>query len=198
MEIQKLLEASPLAIFEWATGKPEDEVTRIVMNASLFIHPEAVRRKPVQYPNSVRSSKIHHSGKKLHETSKWQDQDVKVRGNLRARMAFGRYINRKLNGKRRDVAIGWDIAHIWGRVYDPEYFTAGWNIVLIPSFLRVLTEEQSNLPVFSKCLQSLAWRLFFEKNPVAAPKTTPVVDGTVLPRWLASFEPRFAGGEDGE
>jgi len=96
-----------------------------------------------------------------------------------------------MNGNSREVAVGWEVAHIWGSVHDPQYFTAGWNMFLIPSFLRVLTEEQSQIPLFARCLQFVAWNLFF-KDPVAEPAIRPPHPSNDVPEWLITFEPRFA------
>lgn len=195
MDVPQLLVASPLRIFEWATGKSDAEVAHIILNASLFIHPNAVREKPVQFPDCVRESNEYHPLKAKGAESVWLAQPVKVWDNTKARIAFGRYIGRAMNAANREVSVGWEVAHIWGRVFDPEYFTAGWNMVLIPGFLRVLTEEQAGLPLFNQCLQNLAWRIFFEEGPVAAPKAMPHINPIGVPDWLSTFEPRYAGGE---
>ncbi|NTX41650.1 hypothetical protein HUA78_45195 [Myxococcus sp. CA033] len=191
VDVPQLLVASPLQVFEWATGRTDAEVVRIVLNASLFIQPSVVRRKPVMFPDRVRESKAHHPGKKEGDMSVWKGRQVKVCDNTTARVTFGRYIGRPMNGKRRKVAVGWDVAHIWASVHDPEYFTAGWNMYLVPGFLRVLTEEQAQIPLFAKCLQFVAWNLFF-KDPVAVPATPPPPPLDDVPEWLLTFEPRFA------
>jgi hypothetical protein len=191
MDVPQLLSASPLRVFEWATGKTDAEVLRIVLNASLFIHPRVVRRKPVMFPDCVRTSNAHHSGKKKGDMSDWKGRQVKVCDNTTARVAFGRYIGRSMNGENREVAVGWEVAHIWATVHDPQYFTAGWNMYLIPGFLRVLTEEQAQMPLFAKCLQFVAWNLFF-KDPVVEPAIQPARPSDDFPEWLITFEPRFA------
>jgi hypothetical protein len=191
MNVPQLLVASPLQVFEWVTGKTDSEVVRLVLNASLFIPPVAVRRKPVMFPNCVRTSKAHHPGKAKKAMSEWKGGPVKVCDNTTARIAFGRYIGRSMNGENREVAVGWEVAHVWATVHDPEYFTAGWNRYLVPGFLRVLTEEQAQMPLFAKCLQFVAWNLFF-KDPVALPTTPPPQPTADFPEWLLTFEPRFA------
>jgi hypothetical protein len=178
----QLLSASPLRVFEWATGKTDTEVV---------IHPSVVRRTPVMLPDRVRESKAHHPGQTKGDESVWKGRQVKVCDNMTARVAFGRYIGRSMNGSNREVAVGWEVAHIWASVHDPDYFTAGWNMYLIPGFLRVLTEEQSQIPLFAKCLQRVAWNLFF-KDPVAVPMTQPMRPSEDVPDWLLTFEPRFA------
>lgn len=191
MDVPQLLAASPLRVFEWATGKNDVEVVRIVLNASLFIHPSVVRRTPVMFADRVRESNAHHPGKKKKDVSVWNGREVSVCDNTTARLAFGRYIGRAMNGSSREVAVGWEVAHVWASVHDPEYFTAGWNMYLIPGFLRVLTEEQAQIPLFAKCIQFVAWKLFF-KNPVATPHRLPSPPSEDVPEWLLTFEPRFA------
>ncbi|NOK37136.1 hypothetical protein [Corallococcus exercitus] len=191
MDVPQLLVASPLEVFEWVTGKKDAEVVQLVLKASLFIPPGKVRRKPVMLPDCVRTSNAHHPGKRKGDTSDWKGRTVKVCDNTTARNAFGRYIGRSMNGESREVAVGWEVAHIWGTVHDPEYFTAGWNMYLIPGFLRVLTEEQAQIPLFARCLHFVAWNLFF-KDPVAVPAILPPPPSTDVPEWLLTFEPRFA------
>jgi len=94
MDVPQLLSASPLRVFEWATGKTDAEVVRIVLNASLFIHPSVVRRTPVMSADCVRGSNTHHPGKKKGDVSIWKGRQVKVCDNTTARVAFGRYIGR--------------------------------------------------------------------------------------------------------
>lgn len=187
-----LLSADLLSIFEWATGTTEDEVLHLVLNAAFFIEPDVVRQTPVQNPDLVRKSREWHPGKDRGQMSTWEGRPVRVCDNTHARLAFGKYIGRTMGGARRDVSIGWEVAHIWGRVYDPDYFTAGWNMILLPSFLRVLTEEQAQTPIFSRAIQAVAHRLFFAQDPVATPAVTPEPpDPTGLPPWLATFSPRL-------
>ena len=142
-------------------------------------------------PDRVRKSNARHPDKARGDVSVWEARRVKVCDNKTARVAFGRYIGRSMNGRKRSVAVGWEVAHIWASVHDPDYFTAGWNMFLIPGFLRVLTEEQAQIPLFAKCLQFVAWNLFF-KDPVAAPATPPPPPSADVPDWLLTFEPRFA------
>lgn len=192
MKTSELLSAPSLRIFEWATNTSEADLLRIILNAALFIDPDRVRQVPVMSPDCVRKSNQWHPGKQKGETSSWNGLPVQVCDNTQARVAFGKYIDRKMGGRDRNVSVGWEVAHVWGRVFDPDYFTAGWNMVLIPGFLRVLTEEQAQSPLFSRCIQALAYRLFFKSNPVAAPTVLPELDSaTELPSWLSDFSPRI-------
>ena len=38
------------------------------------------------------------------------------------------------------------ISHVWGRAYDPRYFTSLWNIVLIPAWANSLMDKEEAVP----------------------------------------------------
>lgn len=187
-----LITASPLEVFAIATGKKPEEALKTVLDMSLFLAPDIVRKLPAQFPDCVRESREHHPGVHKGGLSTWRGKPVHVWDNTKARNAFGKYIGKSMGGQNRGVAIGWEIAHVWGRVFDPEYFTAGWNMVLMPGFLRLMTEEQSQLKVFSDSLQFLAHRLYFSERSVFMPFDPPRrVDPNGLPSWVLDYKPQL-------
>lgn len=132
----------------------------LILKTTLFIHPEEVRQTPVVFPTFVRTSEEHHKGKQKGDSSVFGTLKVSVTDNTKARLAFGRYTGHTMGGKRRTVPSGWNVAHIWGLVYDPNCFTAGWNFCLMPDFLRNFAEEQSGFPEISQLLQQVSYDLY--------------------------------------
>ena len=112
--------------------------------------------------------------------------------NTKARLAFGRYCGLKMGGVNRNLAIGWNVAHIWGRVYDPNFFTAGWNICLLPDFLRNFVEGQSQNSILSLLLQVAGWKVYEDVIPVDCKQTieTSILNYNLLPE---SWVPRIVG-----
>lgn len=58
------------------------------------------------------------------------------------------------NGKKC-LMQNYNISHIWGRAWDPRYFTSLWNIVLIPSWANSLMDK-INPPVGSLASKMIA------------------------------------------
>ena len=160
MKVDELIGASVAEVLQHATGLDQDNLLLSVLSVCLFIDPREVKQTQVQYPEFVRESNLHHPGKRKRDKALWQGREVTVFDNTKARDAFGRYIGKKMGGANREVPIGWEVAHIWGRVFDPDWFTAGWNLVLIPSFFRPLIEEQSQMPILSRSIQGIALKLY--------------------------------------
>ena len=59
--------------------------------------------------------------------------------------------------------------HIWGHPWDPDAFTAGWNLCYMPFWAGMLTEDQHPHDQLRNAIQAAAWVLFFEQNSVCNP-----------------------------
>lgn len=46
------------------------------------------------------------------------------------------------NGKDTSQFVNFRISHIWGRAFDPRYFTSLWNVVLVPVWANDLLEKE--------------------------------------------------------
>jgi hypothetical protein len=138
----------------------EKDMARLVLKNTFFIDPRLA--STVVFPNFARPSNEFHPGKKKKDLSFFNGREVRITDNLKARDAFGKLTGLKLNGDGRKVAKGWDVAHIWGHVYDPDCFTAGWNMCLMPNFFRDLTEEQNSQEYFQKVIQQVSFNLYFK------------------------------------
>ncbi|MBD64741.1 MAG: hypothetical protein CME62_06015 [Halobacteriovoraceae bacterium] len=188
--MQDLLKLNSLELFKQVTGKSTDEVILMMLNSTLFIHPEVVRETPVKFPNAVRESNEYHAGVKRRQKSIWMGEEVSVHDNSKARLAFGQYANLVMKGKHRNVPIGLHVTHIWERVFDPEFFTAGWNICLMPDFLKIYTEKQSGTDYIARCLKQAGFDLYF-KSGVVAPNEYVVDPGIDLKARFPDWKPVF-------
>ena len=160
------LKLSSYELFKHILAKDDNEICRIILKSTYFLDPRLVKRSPVMHPDFVRESKEHHPGKKKGSNSEWEGRTVKVTDNTKARNAFEKYSGIRMGGKNRTIPKGWDVAHIWGRVYDPRFFTAGWNICLMPDFLRNFCEEQSGNVHLQPILQKVAFELYIQSDVV--------------------------------
>lgn len=55
----------------------------------------------------------------------------------------GFYMKNRKN--RKSNFINYNISHIWGRAFDPRYFTSLWNIALVPSFANSVLDKPESL-----------------------------------------------------
>lgn len=46
------------------------------------------------------------------------------------------------NGKDTSQFVNFRISHVWGRAFDPRYFTSLWNVVLVPAWANDLLEKE--------------------------------------------------------
>ena len=141
-----------------------DACTSIVEAAfaySFFVHPDSVRERTPFYPDFARSSRKHYPGKKKGEHAQWRGGTVKLDDNSRAHMAWGKY-----TGQRVVRRSGYGVRHIWGHPWDPNAFTAGWNLCYMPFWIGMLTEDQHPHRELQQAVKQASWELFFVGNPV--------------------------------
>ncbi len=149
-------------------NKGVDQLTSFLLHHSYFVHPERLRqhfnkhRHWAYFPNCVRESNQYHKGKHKGQESHWEGRAVRVCDNTKARLAFSRFSGLVLAGNKDDRRIrGYHVAHVWERVYDPECFTAGWNLCLMPGFLKLFTEQQDRMTLLHEAIEQAAFDLFF-------------------------------------
>lgn len=53
----------------------------------------------------------------------WQGREVKLGDNAKAYQAWAHY-----TGRRIERASGYGVRHVWGHPWNPDAFTAGWNL----------------------------------------------------------------------
>ena len=189
--MKKILEKSSYELFKSITNKSDDDVILMLLSSTLFIHPEVVKLNPVMFPDAVRESNEYHSGVKRSNPSTWEGNKVNVYDNGKARTAFGQYTKLKMGGKDRNVPKGLHVAHIWERVFDPNFFTAGWNICLIPDFLKIYTEKQAGTEMIAKHLRQAGFDIYFKNINIELP--TGICDqGIDLFEKFPNWKPRLS------
>jgi hypothetical protein len=150
----------------------EMELATYLLRHTYFISPERIRARceakgsAAWFPNCVRASREHHKGKQRKEQSVWDGRSVRVCDNTKARLAFAFFTGLIMAGNREGRIRGYHVAHIWERVYDPECFTAGWNLCLIPGFLKLFTEQQDRIPLLHQVIQQVAFDLYFKDSAI--------------------------------
>ena len=141
---------------------------------SFFVHPDRVRRNTPLYPDRARLSRQHYPGLDRGAQAIWQGREVKLGDNAKAQQAWTRY-----TGRRIERGSGYGVRHVWGHPWDPDAFTAGWNLCYMPFWAGMLTERQHPHPELEKAVRQAAWDLYFRADPVCDPPefvTDPGVD----------------------
>ena len=141
---------------------------------SYFVHPDRVRQNTPLYPDRARLSREHYPKLDRGAYALWQGKEVKLGDNAKAQQAWARY-----TGRRIERASGYGVRHIWGYPWDPDAFTAGWNLCYMPFWAGMLTERQHPYPELEITVRQAAWDLYFRNDPVCDPPdyvTDPGVD----------------------
>lgn len=133
---------------------------------SYFVHPDQVRERTPYYPDHARRSREHYPGLDKGKFATWpgDGRQVRLDDNQRAQMAWEKYTGSKL--ERRS---GYGVRHIWGEPWNPDAFTAGWNLCYMPFWAGMLTEAQHPYPELQQAIQQASWDLYFSANPVCPP-----------------------------
>lgn len=67
-------------------------------------------------------------------------------GNQNVRRIIKDYTGYSVCEGKDSIFQNYIISHIWGRAFDPRYFTSLWNIVLIPSWANSLMDKENPTP----------------------------------------------------
>ena len=140
-------------------------VIKAAFNHSYFIHPDRVRQKTPMFPDKARQSRKHYPDANRGDCAIWkQKQKVKICDNMPAKDAWEKYTGQKFQKKS-----GYGVRHIWGEPWNPDAFTAGWNLCYMPFWAGMLTEDQHPYPELKDAIRQAAWDLYFRDNPVCDP-----------------------------
>ena len=160
----------------------EEALAAFLLRHTYYVSPDRIRQRIEQtgsaawFPNCVRASRQHHSGKQRKELSLWEDREVTVCDNTKARVAFASFSGLVMAGDREGRIRGYHVAHVWERVYDPDCFTAGWNLCLMPGFLKLFTEQQDRIPLLHQVIQQVAFDLYFRDSAIGMPTPSFIAD----------------------
>ena len=139
-------------------------VIQAAFDHSYFVHPDRVRRETPLYPDRARFSREHYPKRGKGDRAMWRGREVTLDDNSAAQRAWAKYSGRPI--KR---ASGYGVRHVWGHPWDPEAFTAGWNLCYMPFWAGMLTEKQHPHPELEAAIRQAAWDLYFLDEPVCEP-----------------------------
>ena len=138
-------------------------IIQAAFSHSFFIDPEAVRGNTPSHPERARTSRTHYPNKGRGDTAKWpgDGRTVMLGDNTYAQVAWRRY-----SGCPMQRGTGYGVRHIWGHPWDPDAFTAGWNLCYMPFWAGMLTEDQHPLRELQTAIKQASWDLYFRDDPI--------------------------------
>lgn len=151
-------------------------IVRAAFAHSYFVHPDRIRERTPYYPDRARKSKKHYPGLDRGKVTTWEDgRQVRLDVNQWAQMAWEKYTGCKL-----ERGSGYGVRHIWGNPWNPDAYTAGWNLCYMPFWAGMLTEDQHQHEELTKAIQQASWELYFRESPVCPPPNFVVSPGLDL------------------
>ena len=102
-------------------------VLQAAFKHSYFADPDRVRQKTPLYRDRARRSREHYPNLDKGNRATWRGREVKLDDNSAAQRAWVWY-----SGRPIERASGYGVRHIWGHPWDPDAFTAGWNLCYMP------------------------------------------------------------------
>ena len=139
-------------------------VLQAAFEHSYFADPEKVRGNTPLYPDRARTSREHYPKLQKGASATWYGRTVKLGDNAKAQQAWSRYTGRPIQR-----GSGYGVRHVWGHPWDPDAFTAGWNLCYMPYWAGMLTETQHPHPELARAVRQAAWDLYFRDDPVCTP-----------------------------
>lgn len=169
----------PILALERYLQKGGTTIIQAAFEHSYFAHPDRVRENTPMYPDRARLSRKYYPKLERGAQAIWQGREVRLGDNSKAQQAWARY-----SGRPIQRASGYGVRHVWGHPWDPEAFTAGWNLCYMPFWAGMLTERQHPHPELERAIRQAAWELYFRNDPVCPPLsfvTNPGIDlGSIL------------------
>ena len=155
---------SPIQSLDGYLQKGGVTIIQAAFEHSFFAHPDKVRAKTPRFPERARCSREHYPGLNKGDRATWKGRDVRLDDNSSAQRAWEAY-----SGRRLERQLGYSVRHVWGHPWNPDAFTAGWNLCYMPFWAGMLTEEQHQHPELERAIRQAAWDLYFRENPVCDP-----------------------------
>lgn len=152
---------APIDALEQLLREGGTTIVQAAFQYSFFAHPDAVRSKTPWYPQRARTSREHYPGRDRGDSAIWRDRTVTLGDNSYAQRAWEKYTGRPI-----ERGSGFGVRHIWGNPWDPDAFTAGWNLCYMPFWAGILTEKQHPHPQLEAAVRQAAWNLYFLTDPV--------------------------------
>lgn len=157
----------PIETLEYYFRSGGVSIIQAAFSHSFFVSPSDVKARSPYFPDRARTSRKYYPGRDRGDTAHWSGGDgrkVVLGDNAYAQHAWQRYTGCPM--MRRS---GYGLRHIWGHPWDPDAFTAGWNLCYMPFWAGMLTEDQHLHVTLRDAIRQASWDLFFAGDSVCKP-----------------------------
>ena len=156
----------PIHAMEDYFGQGGVSIIQAAFAHSYFVNPNEVLAKTPYFPERARRSRKYYPNLEKGAQAIWSGdgREVLLDDNHHAQLAWERY-----TGHRLARGTGYSVRHIWGNPWNPDFFTAGWNLCYMPFWAGMLTERQHPHPELEQAIRQASWDLYFRDNPVYRP-----------------------------
>ena len=158
--------ANPIEVLENYFQNGQSSIISAAFSHSYFIHPDAVRARTPYFPDRARRSLEHYPDRDRGSAATWSGdgREIRLDFNGAAQRAWRGY-----TGRRLERGTGYGVRHIWGNPWNPDCYTAGWNLCYMPFWAGMLTEKQHPHPELERAIRQASWDLYFQNNLVSQP-----------------------------
>jgi hypothetical protein len=184
--------SDPVGVLEGFIVASGRTLVQAAFEHSFFLAPDAVRHRTPYYPDRARLSRTHYPDLKRGQQGFWRGREVRLGDNSRAQMAWARYSRTPLSR-----GSGYGVRHVWGHPWDPDAFTAGWNLCYMPYWVGMLTEDQHPHPGLTRAIQQASYDLYFRSMPVCVKPEFVTDPGLDLAELLDGRPLRILRGDTG-
>ena len=185
---------SPIEAMEHYFREGKNSIITAAFAHSYFVDPEEVRAKPTYFCDRARYSRKKYPGKgKGQQVTLPDKREIWLDDNQYAQMAWERY-----TGRRLERGTGYGVRHIWGNPWNPDCYTAGWNLCYMPFWAGMLTEDQHPHKELQTAIKQASWDLYFRDNPVCDPPDFVQNSGRNLSDFLVEQPILILGKSDSE
>lgn len=146
-----------------------DEVRKAVESGEKAVYGENVPKN--QLSEKKAEEKVDKSKFRLfHSSDLKKDYPIIIDsdGNKAVRVLIEDKTGYSVSKGKSSIFQNYKISHVWGRAYDPRYFTNLWNIVLVPAWANDLldknTVEKTLESKFKSTIMRICWVLYFDSS----------------------------------
>ena len=133
-------------------------IIQAAFSHSFFVAPESARTRETWFPERARMSRQFYPGGSKGQSATWErdGRSVVLDDNQYAQNAWTGY-----TGCPMQRGSGYSLRHIWGHPWDPDAYTAGWNLCYMPFWAGMLTEDQHLHERLRDAIRQASWDLHF-------------------------------------
>ena len=149
-----------------------EQFVKLVIEESFFFHPIIIEKRhsellnlfdiqsPIPARKTTKDSQQQINGQWFFiESNLNLPIEIDKDGNQNVRKIIKEYTGYTIGEGKDSTFQNYIISHIWGRAFDPRYFTSLWNVVLIPVWAN--PDQGSVASLLQSTFQNICEKLYF-------------------------------------